>query len=189
MDAQALISAFVERGVSLTADGDHLVAKPASRLTDADRAAIRAAKAELLAHLRADQEQAEIDRIARLDAERRERDRQAGRGYDFEPAAPSHREFLERTGRPCACQALPPTIRPEPAIPAEVEAEIRRIEAEALRLGWTRERLWGAQFWPIEERGLAAVLDPEDEIAEVTGEYIAILKARRDLLRFRRHAA
>jgi hypothetical protein len=37
--------------------------------------------------------------------------------------------------------------------------------------------------------GLAAVLDPEDQIAEVTPDYIAILKRRSDLLHFMRHAA
>ena len=34
------------------------------------------------------------DRIARLDAERCEADRQARRGYDFDPTAPSHAEYL-----------------------------------------------------------------------------------------------
>ena len=38
-------------------------------------------------------------------------------------------------------------------------------------------------------RGLAAVLESEDEIFEVTPEHIAILKLRRDVLRFRRRAA
>ncbi|HYK17382.1 MAG TPA: hypothetical protein VEV37_05145 [Bryobacteraceae bacterium] len=39
-------------------------------------------------------------------------------------------------------------------------------------------------------RGLAAVLESEDEIIfEVTPEHIAILKLRRDVLRFRRRAA
>jgi hypothetical protein len=37
--------------------------------------------------------------------------------------------------------------------------------------------------------GLAAVLDPQDEIAEVTADYIAILKTKRGLLKFRRNAA
>lgn len=35
------------------------------------------------------------DRIAALDAERNEADRQAGRGYDNDPTAPSHAEFVE----------------------------------------------------------------------------------------------
>jgi hypothetical protein len=41
-------------------------------------------------------ERVEIDRIARLDAERREADRHAQRGYDFDPAAPSHAEHVSR---------------------------------------------------------------------------------------------
>jgi hypothetical protein len=36
---------------------------------------------------------------------------------------------------------------------------------------------------------LAAVLDEGDEIAEVTADYISILKVKHDLLKFRRFAA
>jgi hypothetical protein len=38
----------------------------------------------------------ETDRIARLDAARREADRKAKRGYDFDPTAPSHVEYVDR---------------------------------------------------------------------------------------------
>lgn len=66
-----------------------------ARLIDSDLLnRIHAHKAALLAALRAQQEQAESDRIARLDAERCEADRQARRGYDFDPTAPSHAEYL-----------------------------------------------------------------------------------------------
>jgi hypothetical protein len=54
----------------------------------------RAHKAELMALLK---EQAEIERIARLDAERNEADRIAKRGYDHDPEQPSHREYVGRT--------------------------------------------------------------------------------------------
>ena len=41
-------------------------------------------------------ERVEIDRIARLDAKRRQADRDAQRGYDFDPTAPSHAEYVSR---------------------------------------------------------------------------------------------
>ncbi|MGD0950043.1 MAG: hypothetical protein ABSA52_21780 [Candidatus Binatia bacterium] len=47
MTAQTLLEALTARGVQLILDGSGIVAKPASRLTDADRQAIRACKAEL----------------------------------------------------------------------------------------------------------------------------------------------
>jgi hypothetical protein len=75
-----------------------------------------------------------------------------------------------------------------PLIPDVVREKIAAIEPTARNLGWPPELLWNANFWDA-PRGLAAVLDANDEIAEVTAEYIAILKVKRDLLRFRRHAA
>jgi hypothetical protein len=48
MTVQTLIATLNARGVQLMLDGDGLVAKPASKLTDADREAIRAHKTELL---------------------------------------------------------------------------------------------------------------------------------------------
>ncbi len=38
----------------------------------------------------------ETDRITRVDAARREADRKAKRGYDFDPTAPSHTEYVDR---------------------------------------------------------------------------------------------
>jgi hypothetical protein len=68
MDAHALLSDFRSRGIALIPNGEKLTVEPASRLTDADRAAIRAAKAELLKLLAAaglhDREEDEIDRVA-----------------------------------------------------------------------------------------------------------------------------
>ena len=59
---------------------------------------------------------------------------------------------------------------PEPRIDA-------RIVAPAQRLGWPPSRLAELQ------------LDSDDEIAEVTREYIAVLRVHRSLERFYRHTA
>jgi hypothetical protein len=48
------------------------------------------------------------------------------------------------------------------------------------------ELLWNAFFWNS-PRGLAALLDADDAIIDVTNDYIAILKCRRDVLQFDRH--
>jgi hypothetical protein len=48
--------------------------------------------------------------------------------------------------------------------------------------------LWSSDFWTL-PRGLAAVLEPGDEIGEVTPDYIEVLKLRRDRLRFMRRSA
>ena len=85
MNAQSILAEFSRHGVRLRAEGDKLIAKPLSAVTPELREAVRQHKAALLALLAAKHEQAEIDRIARLDAERREADRQASRGYDFDP--------------------------------------------------------------------------------------------------------
>ena len=62
-------------------------------------------------------------------------------------------------------------------IDASVGAEVLRIEPEALHLDWNLERLWGARFWPVNLRGLAAVIDPGDSIGIVTTDFIEIIKA------------
>ena len=82
-------------------------------------------------------------------------------------------------------QSVTPDAR-HPIIPPEVRAKIETIEMEARLLGWPAELLWNAGFWDC-PRGIAALLDADDEIAEVTPDYIGILKTRRDLLKFRRH--
>jgi hypothetical protein len=48
MDAHQLLSNFQARGIKLFPEGGNLAVEPASRLSDADRAAIRASKPELL---------------------------------------------------------------------------------------------------------------------------------------------
>jgi hypothetical protein len=95
MDAQNLIVELAARGIRLISNPPKLIAVPAAKLTEADCERIRQNKANLLALLAAKHEQAEIARIARLDAERREADRQGQRGYDFDPSAPSHIEREE----------------------------------------------------------------------------------------------
>jgi hypothetical protein len=102
MTAQALIDNLTRRGIRLIAEPPRLTVEPASKLTDDDRALIRAHKVELLSHL--------VARVAQCDAERREAARQASRGYDFDCSAPSHAEYVERTGQLCACQTPANTI-------------------------------------------------------------------------------
>jgi hypothetical protein len=129
----------------------------------------------------------EVQRIANLDAERAARDKEMGRGYDFDPSSPSHREFLERlVGRRQEPLAEANSQAPRPKVDSEVAAEISRIETQAQRLGWPNQRLWGSAYWPVEARGLAAVLDRGDRIAEVTDEYLVIEKSdmRRTYQRF-----
>ncbi|MGO9268250.1 MAG: hypothetical protein ACLQBA_25750 [Candidatus Binataceae bacterium] len=170
MDAQALVIDFDRRGIRLIPNPPKLTVKPSAKLTDEDRAAIRTNKAELLA-LALARDEAETARIAALDRQRNARDRARGRGYDyaFQPEQPASRQ-------------------PAPLDPA-IAAEIGRIEDEALAIGWSHARLWGADFWPVEGRGLAALLDAGDQIGAVTADYIEILKVERHLLRFQRRAS
>lgn len=51
MGARDLLASLAGAGVSVTAEGDRLLIRPASRLTDDQRAALRLAKPELLALL------------------------------------------------------------------------------------------------------------------------------------------
>lgn len=53
MGARELLASLVDKGLSVTADGDRLVIRPGSKLTDAMRTALHAAKPELLALLAA----------------------------------------------------------------------------------------------------------------------------------------
>jgi hypothetical protein len=81
MNAQSLIEELATRGIQLIPRPPKLIAVPAAKLTDKDCEAIRDHKAGLLALLVVRREQAETDRIARLDAERREADRWCGRNF------------------------------------------------------------------------------------------------------------
>jgi hypothetical protein len=188
MHAAEIVDSARAIDIELTAEGSFILARPKGATPPALAETIRANKPALLAYLR------EIDRIAQLDAKRQERDRIAERGYDFDCDAPSHRDYLKRTGQSCTClkdhpsEFEPPAIAPDlrtPLIPDTIRAKIEAIEAEARAKGWQGEWLWNTGFWDC-PRGLAALLDPEDEIGEVTGDYIEILKFGRDLQRFRR---
>ena len=86
--------------------------------------------------------------------------------------------------RPAWTTACTPNSR-SPLIPNSVRAKIEAIEQDARAKGWPAELLWNANFSDA-PRGLAAVLNDGDEIGDVTGDYIEILKSRRDLLKFRR---
>jgi hypothetical protein len=61
MNVQALLEDLTSRGVQLTPDGDGLVVRPASKLTDSDRQAIRTHKPELLAVLNPPREGRRLD--------------------------------------------------------------------------------------------------------------------------------
>jgi hypothetical protein len=98
------------------------------------------------------------------------------------PAVEEHARPRDRRNHSATPDSRHPLIFPE------VRTKIEAIEAEARARDWPAELLWNANFWD-RPRGLAAVLDPGDEIDEVTPEYISILKISRHLLRFRRHAA
>jgi len=75
------------------------------------------------------------------------------------------------------------TESPAQNIDPTVRSEIARIEPAALTVGWLPARLWNPAFWPA-PRGLAAVLDGSDRIAEVTREWILIQKADGNQQRF-----
>jgi hypothetical protein len=169
MDAPELILTLERRGLRLYPESGHLIVDPAHLLTDADRVAIRANKSELLTLLASTAGGSPIVReIANL------------------PPTPPKPAALGPI-RAAWTRSIAPDSR-HPLIPPEVRAKIEAIEAKARALGWPAELLWNAGFWDC-PRGLAALLDPEDEIAEVTSDHVVILKTSRDLLRFRRHAA
>jgi hypothetical protein len=204
VNAAALLNDLAGRGILLVPKDDSLIARPKELLTDRDRAAIRQSKQLLLAQLRTIAAEVEIDRpassdgrpkenpateierVARLDQERNERDRLAGRGYDYDCTAPGHNDYLRRTGAPCAC--LNPkevTRHPGPQIDPALQADLTRIEPEALRLGFSHTRLFGTRFWPIEARGLAALIDRNDHLT-VEEDHIVINHRDGNRSRFRR---
>jgi hypothetical protein len=88
------------------------------------------------------------------------------------------------TGRATWTRSGVPAAR-RPLIPPAVRSKIEAIESDARAKGWPAELLWNAGFWDT-PRGLAALLDPVDEIAEVTADAITILKPRSAVVRFRR---
>ncbi len=64
MGARELLSDLADAGLSISAEGGHLVIRPASKLTDHMRAALRDAKPELLALLRSGSDAAPCDTAA-----------------------------------------------------------------------------------------------------------------------------
>lgn len=66
MGARELLADLAEAGVTVTASGDRLAVRPASRLTDDWRAALVATKAELLTLLRPPDDNRTASRLARL---------------------------------------------------------------------------------------------------------------------------
>jgi hypothetical protein len=78
MSAPQLLADLTAAGFTLTAQGGSLVVSPSSRLTDAQRAAVRTHRADLLALVtRRDARAAHAARVARL----------VGRGWDRRAAA------------------------------------------------------------------------------------------------------
>src|SRR5215831_5110153 len=60
MDVESLVAHFAERGIELIPDGQGLIVKPASKLTDADRQLINAHKVALTARARAGRQSREL---------------------------------------------------------------------------------------------------------------------------------
>jgi hypothetical protein len=84
-------------------------------------------------------------------------------------------------------QKTPSKLR-NPIIPRAIRTIIEGIEADARAKGWPADLLWNSHFWDS-PRGLAALLDEGDAIAEVTPDYIAILKVELKVHRFQRRAS
>jgi hypothetical protein len=111
MSQTAQIVAQLEAvGIRVAAVGDRLSLAPKSRVTPAIIDLARKHKPDLLAYLTSARRTpeivdcvksgAEVEWIVGLDAERHEADRQAKRGYDFDPTAPSHPDYSPDPGHP-----------------------------------------------------------------------------------------
>jgi hypothetical protein len=83
--------------------------------------------------------------------------------------------------------SVPPNSR-LPLVPDAVRAIVEGIEADARAQGWPAELLWNSNFWDC-PRGLATILDESDVIAEVTPEFIEIIKTKHSILRFPRRVS
>ncbi|MBV8135349.1 MAG: hypothetical protein JO121_06880 [Deltaproteobacteria bacterium] len=159
MSAESLIADLNSRGIRLELNGEKISVTPSSKLTDSDRESIRQHKPLLLARLQEDRAPVEI--------------KIAGPG-----------ESLRRAGWR---RAATPDSR-YPIIPQEIRAKIEAIEQEARRLGWPPELIWSADFWGL-PRGLAAVVDADDELGDVRSDYIEILGVKHVVRRFPRFHA
>lgn len=81
-------------------------------------------------------------------------------------------------------QGVTPNSR-NPLISNAVRAVIEGIESDARAKGWPAELLWNSSFWDC-PRGMASLLDDGDVIAEVTPDFITIVKTERSIVRFQR---
>jgi hypothetical protein len=91
------------------------------------------------------------------------------------PAHRIHDREEDEIDRAARADGWQPSAQVAPA----VAAEIHRIEAQALALGWTLGRLWNFAFWPHrgdEPRGLASVMNDGDRIVEVFADRIVMEK-------------
>jgi hypothetical protein len=162
MDAYVLFTDLRRRGLNLALEGDdRIVVSPSTLLTDEDRVAIRQSKPDLLRILSKSRETPDLP----------------------EGAVASPQKTDAATWR----HSVTPNSR-NPIVPSAIRGIIEGIEAEARAKGWPAELLWNADFWDS-PRGLAAVLDEEDVIAEVGPDHIAILKTEHNVLRFQRRAS
>jgi hypothetical protein len=98
---------------------------------------------------------------------------------DCPPTVPRSTRTTRETGVTSLGDPAPPETSDihDRRLDPSIESEIKLIEWEALRLGWTRDRLWNSRFWPHSfdhPRGLASILEAGDRIVEVTSDYIAI---------------
>jgi hypothetical protein len=175
MNACLLLTELHNRGIRVESRcNGNLYVAPKALLTPELIETIRTHKAELLAVLMIAPEV-----LARLQAMTDDpADCVIRLGSDL---VPGNRPLPATTDKAAVCP--PRAIRK--AIAPELQVKIEAIEAEARRLGWPTERLWNASFWD-QPRGLLAVMDPDDEIIEVTADTIRILKLHRHIQTFRR---
>lgn len=161
MNAVAIVKELKARGVRFETQGERLILDaPKGALTAEEVERLRAHKVELLAVVTPASIRAEAETHTLTDHKNDEIRLDEAKGWT-----------------------------PDAHIPAAVATEIRRIEAEALALGWRAERLWRRTFWPhthLDPRGLASVIDAGDRLIDVTADSITIEKSdnRRTRQRF-----
>src|SRR5208337_1196035 len=149
MSAVDVLAELRARGVKITArPGGKLGLRGPARVVAELRDEVRAHKAELLAFFQ-------------------DSSRTGAVGRDDGPAERSVSESHPAPARKSATAEIHP----------DIAAELERIEAEALRLGWTRDRLRNAGFWRPWPRGLASVLEAGDQVTEITSDFITIRKS------------
>jgi len=72
------------------------------------------------------------------------------------------------------------TVTSRSNIHSLVKEKIRARVLDALAAGWTPEELWEERFWNFTEKGnrpgLMACMRPEQDIGEITPEYIELYR-------------